>query len=415
MRESLLRNLNRVGPIGVAVIAGLAGLNGIFLVETIVETWFPGDPALMKAGGFVRGADFMGFWAAAHLAAAGDAASAYDMASVQAIMEDLSGYARADNRFLYPPIKLLLLLPLGHLPYLTALLLWQALPLVGVLLVMARMGLPPLLHWLLPLSAGVTSNLLTGQNGLLSCLLLVGAFLCLGRRPLLAGLLFAVMTYKPQLALLIGPALLIGREWRALGGMVLGFAALAAASLVAFGPEPWWLFLRNVLFVGDYVQQGHMAWPRMPTVLVAAQRLGADPTLARVLQLAVALPVVAAVAWVWARSGAGRLKAAVLIAAMPLVSPWSHDYDLAILLLPIAWLVLDDARVRLGGAEIAVMILAWALPSWWVPEVSAILGASPGAPVLLAFFLVVLRRALQASRAQSQFAGLSGNRSPSLP
>ena len=71
-------------------------------------------------------------------------------------------------------------------------------------------------------------------------------------------------------------------------------------------------------------------------------------------------------------------------------------------------MVLDDARARLTGAEVAVMILAWALPSWWVPEVSEILGASPGAPILVAFFLIVLRRALQASR----FHGLSGIRSP---
>ena len=408
MIESLIHKLNRVGPLGVVAIAGLAGLNGIFLVETIVETWFPSDPALIKASGFVRGSDFLGFWAAAHLAAEGQAALVYDKASIQTIMEELSGYARSDNRFLYPPIKLLFLTPLGHLPYLTALLLWQALPLVGLLLVMARMGLPPLLYWLLPLSAGVTSNLLTGQNGLLSCLLLAGGFICLGRRPVLAGILFAFMTYKPQLALLIGPALLIGRDWRALGGMVLGFVALAVASLAAFGPEPWWLFVRNALFVGGYLEQGHMAWARMPTVLVAAQKLGADPTFARALQMAVALPVIAAAAWVWARPGPAQLKAAVLVAAMPLVSPWAHDYDLAILLLPIAWMVLDDARARLTGAEVAVMILAWALPSWWVPEVSEILGASPGAPILVAFFLIVLRRALQAS----QFHGLSGIRSP---
>lgn len=141
-----------------------------------------------------------------------------------------------------------------------------------------------------------------------------------------------------------------------------------------------------------------MAWARMPTVLVAAQELGADLTVARILQAAVALPVIGAVGWVWLRPGPAQLKAAVLVAAMPLVSPWAHDYDLAVLLLPIAWLIIDDARARLTGAEIAVMILAWALPSWWLPDLAEILGASPGAPILLAFFLVVLRRALQASK-----------------
>lgn len=398
MVESLVQKLNRVGPLWAAVIAGVAGMNGIILIEVLNATWFADDPTMAIADGGIRGADFMGFWAAASLAADGEATLAYEKAAIQNIIEQMTGLDWSDNRFLYPPIKLLLLLPLGTLPYLTALLLWQALPLIGLFLVMTRLGLPPLLYWLLPLSAGLTSNILTGQNGVLSCLLLVSAFLCLPRRPVLAGVLFAFMTFKPQLAILIGPALLVGREWRALGGMVMGFAALAAASLLAFGPEPWFLFFRNAVFVSEYLQEGHMAWARMPTVLVAAQELGADLTVARILQAAVALPVIGAVGWVWLRPGPAQLKAAVLVAAMPLVSPWAHDYDLAVLLLPIAWLIIDDARARLTGAEIAVMILAWALPSWWLPDLAEILGASPGAPILLAFFLVVLRRALQASK-----------------
>ena len=72
------------------------------------------------------------FGAAASLAADGAAASAYEKAPIQHIMEQMTGHAWSDNRFLYPPIKLLLLLPLGSLPYLTALLLWLALPLIGL-------------------------------------------------------------------------------------------------------------------------------------------------------------------------------------------------------------------------------------------------------------------------------------------
>lgn len=143
MVESLVRKLNRVGPLWLTVIAGLAGMNGILLVEVIDATWFSEDPSVAMPSGAVRGADFLGFWAAASLAADGEAASAYDKAGIQTAIEQLTGLAWSDNRFLYPPIKLLVLLPLGALPYLMALLLWQVLPLLGLLLVMARMGLPP--------------------------------------------------------------------------------------------------------------------------------------------------------------------------------------------------------------------------------------------------------------------------------
>ncbi len=55
----------------------------------------------------------------------------------------------------------------------------------------------------------------------------------------------------------------------------------------------------------------------------------------------------------------------MLVAAIPLTTPWAHDYDLVILLMSIAWLILEAPRVPLRFVEIAVMVSVWALPSWW--------------------------------------------------
>jgi len=109
-----------------------------------------------------------------------------------------------------------MLFPLGELSYFTALAAWQLLPLLGFLLVMSRMGIPWALFFLLPLSGAVVQNIAAGQNGSLSAFFLAGALLTLERRPIVAGVLFGLMTFKPQLALLIAPTLLFGRHWRAL-------------------------------------------------------------------------------------------------------------------------------------------------------------------------------------------------------
>lgn len=52
-----------------------------------------------------------------------------------------------------------------------------------------------------------------------------------------AGIALAVMLYKPTLLPLILPMLLIMRQWRTLGGFLVGTAALAAISLLTVGPN----------------------------------------------------------------------------------------------------------------------------------------------------------------------------------
>ena len=54
-------------------------------------------------------------------------------------------------------------------------------------------------------------NLFHGQNGFLNAALLGAALLALDRRPVVAGILFGLLSYKPHLGLLVPLALLAGR------------------------------------------------------------------------------------------------------------------------------------------------------------------------------------------------------------
>jgi hypothetical protein len=397
---SLVKKLDRVGIFWVGVIFAILGANAVYLVQAMIATWAPADPAISSGGGFLRGNDFIAFWTAADLALREELALAYDVTAMQAAERRLVGVEQwGVMPWLYPPTYVLMILPFGLLSYFSALALWQTLPLAGFMLVMSRIGLAPLLYWLIPLSAAVIQTIVTGQNGLLVALLMAGGLLSLERHPRIAGVIFALATFKPQFVLLVGPALLVGGQWRALGAMVAALVVLIIITVVAFGPGPWFAFFQNLSYAQDQVAAGNLPWRRMPTIFVAARMSGLDTTSAQLIQGVVALGVAAGVAWAWWRRVPFNLRAALLVAAIPLATPFAYDYDQVILLLPIAWLILEAHRAPLKHTEIAVMMLVWMLPSWWMLALVRETGVQFGPLILLAFYGVILNRALRATPA----------------
>ena len=410
--------LDRVGPFWVVLIFAILGANAVYLVQALILTWLPADPAMatggglirggegfitgggyIRDGGFIRGNDFYLFWTPANLAVRGEFESAYDVTAIQTAYQQLigvEGWGRPP--WPYPPTYVLLMLPFGLLSFFSALALWQTLPLIGFMLVLSRLGLPLLLYWLIPLSASVVQTIVTGTNGLLMALLLAGGLLSLERHPKIAGVLFALVTIKPQLALLVGPALLIGGHWRALGAMVAAFAVLVGISLAAFGAGIWPAFFEVLSDIQDQLVLGNVRWTRMPTIFVAARMSGLDVTSAQLFQIVVALGAAAGVGWAWWHRVPFNLRAALLVAAILLTTPYAYDYDQVILLLPIAWLILEAQREPLKHLEIAAMVLVWMLPSWWMAALVHETGVVFGPVVLLAFYGMILNRAVRAQR-----------------
>src|SRR3546814_629987 len=70
---------------------------------------------------------FIAFWSAARLALDGDPAAAYDIARIHAVQGALAPHPIHPMPWHYPPSFLMLVLPLGLLPYPLALLAWLVL------------------------------------------------------------------------------------------------------------------------------------------------------------------------------------------------------------------------------------------------------------------------------------------------
>lgn len=184
----------------------------------LVIDWLILFHGLIDRAGNPLGADFVTFFAAARLAAAGHPAQVYDVAALHGVERAAVAPSVAPYAWHYPPTFLLAVTPLAALPYLLAVLCWTALGLLAYYAWVRRADGRPIVTGLALGFPGRFLCVAQGQNGVLSLLLLSGLWL-VPARPLLAGAVLGLLTYKPQLVPIVVVTLLTGRRWRALAGM----------------------------------------------------------------------------------------------------------------------------------------------------------------------------------------------------
>jgi hypothetical protein len=350
--------------------------------------------------GVPLGSDFIAFWSASHLALSGQALSAYDPQQMLAAERGAVPWAdfKAFLSWQYPPTFYLAVLPLALLPYFYSLLLFLGATLAAFLAAMRRV-LPQPQAWL-PLLAfpGVFINAGCGQNGFLTAALITAALSLLETRSAWAGLLIALLTIKPQLGLLLPLALLCGRQWRALGYATLGTILFGALSVQVLGVATLQQFQARLPVVAQWLAEGNLPLKKMPTFFAMARLFGAPLGLACAVHGAVALFAAGAVAWVWLRCADAALRAAALVVGTLLVTPYLYDYDLVWLAPALGWFVTYALRTGWRPLEREVLVAAWLLPGV-VLILHHILQAQLAALVVLTFFLVILRRAVDEVRA----------------
>jgi hypothetical protein len=203
--------------------------------------------------------------------------------------------------FYYPPMILLLILPLGWLGYSMAL----AVFLIGesaLLLACLRRILTPRWAWL-PLLAwpGFLMNGLSGQNAPLSASCFAAAALWLERRPVLAGCCLGGLACKPQLAVCVPIALLAARRWRALAACGASAVFYAALSWLVLGTQAWRGFLANATNARIDIESIAIKWPKLQSVFGAVHLAGGGNAAAYAAQALVSAATVALLVWVATR------------------------------------------------------------------------------------------------------------------
>lgn len=346
------------------VVVGLiaAAISVLFFATLLLQNW--NFATLRGSNGYPLAGDYANFWSASKLVLSGKPALIYNTDELLAVQQKALGtHRRYEGGCLcYPPTFLLVVSPLGIFPYLPSLFIWIGVTLGFYLLVLSRISTHPVFLPLCLTFTGVGENFAFGQNGFLTGALLGGGLLLLDRRPLAAGCLFGLLSYKPQFMILVFPALLFGRYWKGLISTLAASIILVLVSMLLFGYHIWLDYLKIIPLPQEYLEMGLMMWNIMPTFFAATLSAGLPVKAAYLVQGVVMLAALAGVAWVWGKKTSLASRGAVLVLGTLLFTPYDYVYDLAILALPLAWLWEDGRRHGRRPGELLLLLLGWLMP-----------------------------------------------------
>jgi len=382
----------RVRLWALAVLAASAG-GLVYLVAT--------SNGLIDYQGRPLGTDFSNVYAAGTYVLDGQPAAAFDPRLQHARELAIFGTNTPFYGWHYPPFFLAVAAALALLPYQLALIVWQGVTLVLYLwAVKAIVSSWPGLSrhdgvWLLLAVAypAVFVNLGHGHNGFLTAALIGFALVCVDRRPILAGILFGLLAYKPQFGLMMPLVLIATGRWRTMIAAALTVIALVLAATLVFGVDTWRAFFTFAEYTRAIVlETGETGWHKIQSVFAWARMWGAGVPLAYAVQGAVTLGVGAALIWLWRSPASFALKAAALCLAAILATPYSLDYDLMVLAPAIAFLAVDGLTRGFAPYEKTALAFLWIAPL--IARGFAQVTFIPlGVVAMLAVFALVLRKA----------------------
>ncbi len=367
----------------------------IILVLTVVSSGF----VLLTNGGLLPngspfGSDFISFWTAAREALAGRSHVPYEPIlfepAQRALFPHTSYYA-----FFYPPHYLAYMMPLGLLSYYGALLAWMLLSFSAAAYVLVRITERQLETLLLAVAFPAAFLTVShGQNAFLSAALFAGGLFLLPTRPVVAGILFGLLTFKPQLGILIPFALLAGGYWRTIISAGVTLVVLMALSVVVFGADIWSVFLSQSGLAVETMREGIVAWEKMISAYASLRLFGLSDILASTVHYLIALiiAIFVIVAWLPRNHVSIEVKSAVLLCGALIITPFGLNYDLFILAPAIA--LISRLGLKEGFLPYEKTVLALVYLSPIIVLLFMAMGMSIASIFLLLFFAILMRRAM---------------------
>ena len=336
------------------------------------------------------GDDFVNYWSAAFLAFHGRVAEVYDFAAFHAFEQAVTAQSIQYYHYSYPPVLPLLTLPLAVIPYVPALFVWLGATWYAFY---RALNLTGHAHVLL-LSLAVPALFISavgGQNGAMTAALLGGGLMLIDRRPIVAGILFGVMIYKPHLALMLPFALLAGRRWQVAFVTGATAALLVATSVAVYGIDAWLHYWHNIDLLRTVIlEDGTGVSHRMVSVFVFARHFGAGAAMSYAWQAAGALIAAVFIVRSWWRDEPAHIRNAVLIVGTCLATPYLQDYDLVFGAFVVVWLQMaeKDSKVPLPWVR-GAMAMVLLLPLVNAP-LAKFIGPSVGPLVFLPVFALLI-------------------------
>lgn len=348
------------------VIAGL---------PPIAKPWIDGTD-------FVLGRDFLNTWMGGRSAFFGGPAPWFDLHVYNAALRDMLGAPYQEHYWSYPPHVMLFIWPLGLMPYLPAYIAWCVIG-VALYLFACSPALPRNRLAFLACAPGVAVCMFFGQNGFYTSALLLGGLLCRDRRPVLAGILFGILTIKPQIGLLLPVVLLLERRWTVIASAIVTTAVLVVATSMLFGWNIWVEFWQKVLPQQEWLLTDHgkgLLFAVVSSVFYGGRMLYLPLPVDWALQGVASVFAFAAVVWTYWKRRDPALSLALLVTATFLFTPYILNYDMVMFGFVVA--LLRD-RADNTKRDHQLLIAMWSLP---VTMMLSALVFFPLAPVVLIAF-----------------------------
>lgn len=276
--------------------------------------------------------DFTNLWAGTLMALKGNVAYLFDAEAYRRELRLLLSPLLPNQEWSYPPSMLLVGVPFAGLPIFIAYVLWTS----GTLLLLFLATKPLELVWWARLfivaSPAAIMDVVFGQNGALTTALLLSGLLLAPSRPVIAGILFGLLTVKPQLGVLVPFCLLAAGNYRAILSAGATALLLVIATGLLFGFEVWSLFwtetrpLMTAILEAPFPQGFQM---NAVTFFMLARSLGLDLAASYSLQLLASVVAMAVTLWLWRSATKVDHRSKVcLTAILTLVAmPYGYIYD----------------------------------------------------------------------------------------
>jgi hypothetical protein len=230
-------------------------VNSLMIALSFVR---PGNTTLSRAP---FGGDFIEFYNAGRILNHYGSHRLYDFQLQQDLTQEfVPGFSLP---YVTPPYVAILFSPLALLPFSFAYLIWIFISValyVGASSLMARLELLPRGMTMLVCLAFPPFLMLAiagGQISAIGCFIFaLWIYLMKRERRFLAGLVLALLLYKPTLAVFVVPTLLFGRQFRMLFGFTVVSTALGALTILMLGPSGTTQYLTILREFSALVGQG---------------------------------------------------------------------------------------------------------------------------------------------------------------
>lgn len=403
----LSSNPYAISPIFLMTAAALAVVLVVMSSPVLIATfrpWHPGQEAVFS--------DFMIHWEVGRLVADGRAADVYERAVLTesyiadfGMGGDFSNGAQAWS-YIYPPVSLMFAGLLGQFSFTMAavlmtmigvvLFLRVAVNLLGVAGVIIALGAPAV--WIC---------LLNGQNSIIIAALLASVFLTFPQKTGRVSILVGVCSIKPHLLAVVPFIFVALRDWRAvwLTGLVVAGVIVLATAL--FGPSIWEIYFLQGLPDALRALKSPVIWPGMVSFYALFSMLGAEHTLALILQVLIGCGVVALTVQLFMRCADKHLRLAAALMAALLIPPMVYDYDMPISVLAILALLRHSGSCPLSRKEWGAIAAVYFLPHLFHSGLGQLFHFSLIPVVNASFFLLICYRASKDRSEQRYSSGLA--------